>query len=198
MMRRAFLAVRGDAFDIQSIRPEIEDIGQCFGAYLAQVPSGSAGSKHRALGAVGKALQHARVARGDALLGYARRVHEQMTESTFASGAVEKLDEGLKKLDELLARKEIPARAAREILERVNYTTYYDVRRQSVEFQTGWKDFAGRNAQRLGIAADSNIPWFSKKKFALLGPQWVKLGDEYLASLRAPAPVVDLETDEEG
>lgn len=197
MMRQAFLTVHGDAFDINTVRPEIEAIASCFGGYLAEARTGGGTSKHRALGAVGKALQRARVARGQALLGYARRVHEQMTKSTFSGGAVAKLDDGLRKLDDLLSREDVPARAAGEILERVDYATYYAVRRQAVEFQNEWKDFARANGARVGLAPDGEIPWYSKK-VGERGAEWAKLAEEFLASRRTAAPVAEVDSDEEG
>ena len=197
MMRQTLLVVRGNTFDILSIRPDIEDIARCFGEYLSLVGTGGAGSKHRALGAVGKALQHARVVRGDALFGYARRIHEQMTKQTFPAGVVTKLDEGLRKLDELLTREGVPARASRDILDRVDYATYYDVRRRGVEFQEQWKQFARKHSEQLGIDANGELPWFSKQKLAERGPEWAKVADEYLASLRAPAPTAVLEIEAE-
>lgn len=124
MMRGTLLAVRGDTFDVASVRREIETIAKAFGEYLARTGAGGH-SKHRALGPVGKALQHARRVRGDALLGYARRVHEQVTGRTFPSGPVEKLDQGIRRLDELLAK--VPPRAHGEILSRIDYATYVSV-----------------------------------------------------------------------
>ena len=201
MMRDAFLAVRGDTFEVGSVRTEIEEIAHDFGEYLSHFGAGGGGaSKHRALGAVGKALQHARVARGDALFGYARRVHEQTTQSTFAGGPVVKLDEGLRKLDALLSREGVPPRAAGEILERIDYATYYDVRRRGVAFHDDWKRYVREHGAEHGLEVGdlSDIPWFSKKKLVERGPAWAKACDAFLAARSGVVPAVAIEADEEG
>jgi hypothetical protein len=192
MMRDTLLAVKGDTFDVLSVRDEVEAIAGLFGEYLAQT-TGGRGSKHRALGAVGKALQHARTVRGDSLLGYARRVHEQLVGSSYPAGAVERLDDGLRRLDALLSGA-VPPRAATEILSRINYATYYDVRRRGMEFLTGWERIARQSAERLDLAAGSKLPRFSEARDGKLGNQWKELAEQYLTQTRT-APVADEEED---
>lgn len=188
MMRSTLLAVSGDAFDILSVRGEIERIANAFGEYLARTGAGG-NSKHRALGPVGKALQHARVVRGDALLGYARRVHEQVTGPTFAAGGVEKLDEGLRLLDELLARA--PGRAHGEILSRIDYATYYDVRRRSMEFFNGWEVFARAYAEKHRIEAVDRLPLFKAANHGDAGDPWKTAAEEYRAQVRLAQTLLD-------
>lgn len=192
MMRSTLLAVRGDIFDILSVRGEIEVIAKAFGEYLARTGAGGT-SKHRALGPVGKALQHARVVRGEALLGYARRVHEQVTGTTFPAGAVEKLDEGLRLLDELLAR--VPPRAHGEILSRIDYAAYYDVRRRGMEFLRGWEAFARTYAEKPGVGSVEHLQ-FSKANRGELGDAWKTAAQEYLAQVRLAPTLLD-ENEEE-
>jgi len=199
MMRSTPLGVRAAPFDWENRRAEVEAIALCFGEYLAQTGGRRSGtaSKHRALGAVGKALQHARVARGDALLGYARRVHEQLTQSGFPAGAVEKLDEGLRKLDVLLGGT--PRNVAGLLLDRVGYATYYDVKRRFVEFQHEWLKYMVENAKRLGLAdVDRAKPvWFSRKLEGR-GPEWKRAVEEFLASRREGLAIDDeVEEDQE-
>lgn len=186
MIRSTLLMVRPVAFNWHKQRAKIEEIARDFGAYLAQTGGrgGGAGSKHRELGAVGKALQHARTVRGDALLGYARRVHEQTTQSRFPAGPVEKLDEGLRRLDKLLS--EAPTNAVGLILDRVGYATYYDVKRRFVEFQREWLKYVEENAPRLKLANfDPRKPvWFSQKKLEERGAGWKQARDEFLAGRR--------------
>ncbi len=192
MMRSTLLTVRRVAFDWEQERTHLEAIARCFGEYLAQTGGRSgAVSKHRALGAVGKALQHARVARGDALLGYARRAHEQLTQSGFPAGAVEKLDEGLLKLDALLGG--VPKNVAGLLLDRVGYATYYDVKRRFVEFQREWLQYIDDNAKRLGLTdVDPRKPvWFSPKKLGERGPGWKRAAEEFLSSRREHVPIED-------
>lgn len=192
MMRSTPLAVRAAAFDLEKRRADLEEIARAFGDYLSQAGgrAGGSASKHRALGAVGKALQHARVARGDALLGYARRVHEQLTQSGFPAGAVEKLDEGLRKLDVLLG--EAPGNVAGLLLDRVGYATYYDVKRRFVDFQRGWLKYVEGNAERLGLTGlDPSKPvWFSRK-LEVRGPEWKRASEEFLASRREHVALED-------
>ena len=184
MMRETLLAVKGDAFDLGQVRREIEEIASAFGEYLAQ--AGQRGnSKHRALGAVGKALQHARSVRGEALFGYVRRVHEQLTGSTFPTGAVQKLDEGLRKLDSLLSdAKKVPPRAAGEILSRVDYATYYDVRRRQAAFFAGWTKVAREQAITSGAGVAERPPRLTDARDGKLGEEWKKVAEDYLASTR--------------
>lgn len=185
-MRQTFLSVRGDTFDVKTKRREIEEIAGHLGEYLDETGVGGR-SKHRALGAVGKALQRARISRGDALLGYARRVHEQTASRRGTPSALQQLDQGLRKLDALL--ESVPHRAAREVLERVDYATYYDVRRRYVEFQQAWRTFA---AEKRHISSEE-VPWFSKD----LADQdeWKDIRDQFLAQRRAPAVVDEAEED---
>jgi|GEM_PF-5419827 hypothetical protein len=193
MTRSTPLTVRPAAFDWQKRRADIEEIARDFGAYLAQTAGrgGGAGSKHRELGAVGKALQRARTVRGDALLGYARRVHEQTTQNRFPAGPVEKLDEGLSKLDKLLAQA--PKNAVGLILDHVGYATYYDVKRRFVEFQRDWRKYVEENASRLNlVSSDPRKPvWFSQKRLEERGPEWKQARDEFLASRREILAVDD-------
>ncbi len=192
MMRSTPLTVRRVAFDWEKRRPDVEEIARCFGEYLAQTGGrGGTASKHRALGAVGKALQHARIARGDALLGYARRVHEQLTQSGFPGGAVERLDEGLRKLDVLLGAA--PKNVVGLVLDRVGYATYYDVKRRFVEFQRDWLKYVDDNAKRLGLTAlDARKPvWFSPKKLEERGPEWKRAAAEFLAGRHEHVAIED-------
>jgi hypothetical protein len=195
MMRQTLLAVRGDTFDVLSVRGEIEEIARAFGEYLARTGAGGS-SKHKALGPVGKALQHARAVRGEALLGYARRVHEQVTGTVYSGGAVEKLDEGLRMLDTLLERKDVPPRAHSDILSRIDYATYYDVRRRGMEFLRGWEAFVRAHGERLGLSADPTAPRFKAANAGELGDPGKKAAEEYLAQVRL-APGVAANDDEE-
>jgi hypothetical protein len=196
MMRETLLAVKGDTFDPGQVRDEIEEIASAFGEYLAQ--AGQRGnSKHRALGAVGKALQHARSVRGEALFGYVRRVHEQLTGTTFPTSAVQKLDEGLRKLDNLLSdAKKVPPRAAGEILSRIDYATYYDVRRRQAVFFAGWNKAAREKMAILGASAAERPPKFTDARGGKLGDEWKKLAEDHLASMRIAETLA--EEDEEG
>lgn len=199
-MRQYVLFVRGQAFDAQTVRTvrdDVEAIARCFGTYLTSVGGGSS-SKHRALGAAGKALQKARHIRGEALLGYARRVHEQTTESSFSGGAVTMLDEGLRRLDALFER--VPTRTHGEILRAVEHATYYEVKRRSVEFQEEWKDFVRREGSQFGLGEIGNdIPWFSKKLLdgrgepAEKGEAWKRTAEEFLGRRKIPVVITDPE-----
>lgn len=201
-MRQGFLAVRGATFDPQTVKADVERVARLFGEYLYGVYRGGSRSKHRALGAVGKALQHARGGvRGEALLGYARRVHEQTTKSTFPAGGVEKLDEGIRALNALLERDDIPLREKGEIVSRIDYATYYDVKRRSVEglkeTKQRWDAFVRDNAQRLGLELSdvADLAWFSKAKITTRGAAWAKAVEEFASQPREE--FVDEAADEE-
>ena len=56
---------------------------------------------------------------------------------------------------------------------------------------------SGTLSEQLGIDAHGELPWFSKQRLAERGPEWTKVADEYLASLRAPAPVAELDSEVE-
>lgn len=180
---RQILAVRGQvAFAPENVRAEIEEVASHFGGYLAKTRRGGTNSKHSALGAVGKALRHAASgARGDALLGYARRVHEQTTGTTFPAGTVEELDAGLLKLGALLDREDVPARAQAEILTRVDYATYYQLRRRDIErlreYRAKWQSFVRQHGAELGLDMPKALAmeWVSKKRIsALSAAAWEK------------------------
>jgi len=184
-MRETLLAVRGDTFDPGQVRKEIEEIASAFGEYLAL--TGSRGSsKHSALGAVGKALQQARRAmRGDALFGYVRRIHEQTTRSTFTTDALQKLDDGLRKLDGLLSdAQKVPPRAIGEILSRIDYATYYNVRKREADFFTGWNKVARERLLASGVSAAGKAPKLKDARNGTLGEEWKKAAEDYLASTR--------------
>ncbi len=191
MMRDRLLAVQGDTFDPGDVKSEIEAIARAFGEYLSQV--GRPGnSKHRALGAVGKALQKARSMRGEALFGYVRRVHEQLVGNTFPTSAVQKLDEGLRTLDNLLSdNTKVPPRAAGEILSRIDYATYYDVRRRQAAFFEGWAKAARQKMDTLGASAAERAPKFGDAKAGKLGDEWKKVAEDHLASMRISETLAD-------
>ena len=85
MIRESFIAVASSQ-GTQVPKDEVEDIARLFGEYLYLAGGARSRSKHSSLGAVGKTLRRARTARGTALLGYARRVHEQFTQNSFPAG----------------------------------------------------------------------------------------------------------------
>jgi hypothetical protein len=125
-------------------------------------------------------------------------VHEQTTRSAFPAGAVENLDEGLRKLDKLLGGA--PKNVVGLILDRVGYATYYDVKRRFVEFQRDWLKYAQDNATRLGLTnLDPRKPvWFSARKLEQRGPEWKRAADEFLASRQQRIAIEDdLEEDQQ-
>jgi hypothetical protein len=130
-------------------------------------------------------------------------VHEQTTKSTFPAGAVEKLDEGVRALNELLDRRDIPARQKSEIVSRIDYATYYDVRRRSVEglrqTKERWDAFVRENAKRLGLDATdvADFAWFSKAKIAAMGSAWMKAVEEFAAQPRLEIAIEPVDDDEE-
>jgi hypothetical protein len=195
MMRDRLLAVKGDTFDPSQVQDKIEEVARAFGDYLAQ--TGQRGnSKHRALGAVGKALQHARSVRGEALFGYVRRVHEQVTGKMFPTAAVLKLDEGLQKLDALLADPQVPPRAAGEILSRINYATYYYVRKRQQDFFSGWESLAREKMTSMRGSPGGKPPTFKEAREGKPSPEWKKIAEDYLASTKIADALADDEEEE--
>ncbi len=187
MIRDRLTGVVATGAETDPSSEEVEKVAESFGAYLHAIGR-TAGSKHAALGAVGKALRAARTLRGDALLGYARRLHEQTTENSFPAGAVEKLDEGLAQLNQVL--KKLRGRAGVRFLDSVQHATYFDVRRRFVEFQRAWRAYAAGE----GKAEVDDVPWLSKKLDA--EPQWAGLKKSFLESRANSAPA-DLDWDGE-
>jgi hypothetical protein len=203
-MRQGFLTVRGETFDPQTMKVDIERIAQLFGEYLYGISRGGSRSKYRALGAVGKALQRARGGvRGDALLGYSRRVHEQTTKSTFPAGGVERLDDGIRALNALLERADIPARERSEVISQIDYATYYDVKRRNVEdlkqTKQRWDAFVRDNAQRLRLDATdvADLAWFSKEKIKSKSAAWARAVDEFATQPRVEIVAEPIDEEEE-
>jgi hypothetical protein len=182
MIRETFLAVASGP-GTQVPKQGVEDVARLFGEYLYLAGGSRGRSKHGSLGAVGKVLRRARTVRGTALLGHARRIHEQLTQNTFAAGPAEKLDEGIRSLEALLGSH--PSMVS-VILEHVDYATYFDVKRRFVDFQRGWKRFVFQNQKALGltVANEDAAPWLSKKLAERKDGDWIAAREKYLATLR--------------
>jgi len=130
------VTVRGERFDLDSFRPQIEAIVACFDQYLDEYPVKTAKSKHAVMGPVAKILERAATHKWDAqsLTGYALRVHEMNPKARgyLSPTARQALEKGTTQLVELC--RTIPVTAVAKVVERIDYSLYYARRKKGVEW----------------------------------------------------------------
>ncbi len=129
---RVPIAVQIKPFDIEKVQPQIDDVTLALGRYLEGAPRKSDRSKHGLMGPVGKVLSEVKSGRRDgaSLKGYAIRVHEASRRSPSRAG-LEALEQGIDQLTGLLAKA--PITAHDQILDRLDYGLYYQLRKQSLQ-----------------------------------------------------------------
>jgi len=126
--------IRGERFDIDTIRPDIETIVTAFDCYLDDYPVKTAKSMHSLMGPVPMILDGARVRKEsvETLVGRAIRAHEMnpRTKGYLSSEALAALEEATAKLLELCNR--VPATAVTKVTERIRYSVYYARRKKAI------------------------------------------------------------------
>src|SRR5436309_11748627 len=132
-MRRLIMNT-GERFDLDSIRPNIEEIVAAFDRYLDEYPVKTAKSMHSLMGPVPMILDGARVRKESiqTLVGRAVRLHEMNPRSKgyLSPRALEALETATAKLLDLCNnRKRVPVTAVTKVTERLRYSIYY-VRRK--------------------------------------------------------------------
>jgi hypothetical protein len=132
---RKVITVRGERFDLDSIRLKIESIVAQFDKYLDEYPAKTAKSKHSVMGPVAKILERAQTRKWDAqaLTGYALRAHEMNPKARgyLSPTARKALEEGTAQLVALC--REVPVTAVAKVVERIDYSVYYVRRKKGIE-----------------------------------------------------------------
>ncbi|RMG50109.1 MAG: hypothetical protein D6716_09400 [Chloroflexi bacterium] len=135
-MMRKVITVRGERFDLDSIRPQIKEIVALFDQYLDEYPVKTAKSKHAVMGPVAKILERASTRKWDAqaLTGYALRVHEMnpKTRGYLSPTARQALENGTTQLVDLC--RQIPVTAVAKVVEHIDYSLYYIRRKKGIEW----------------------------------------------------------------
>ena len=132
---RQLIMNKGERFDIDSIRPEIEEIVDAFDRYLDGYPVKTAKSMHSLLGPVPMILDGARVRKESVqtLVGRAVRMHEMnpRTRGYLPPNALEALESATQKLLDLCNR--VPATSVTKVTERIRFSVYYTRRKKAIE-----------------------------------------------------------------
>jgi len=132
---RKVITVRGGRFDLDSVRPKVEEIVIQFDKYLDEYPVKTAKSKHAVMGPVAKILERAQTQKWDAqaLTGYALRVHEMnpKTRGYLSPTARQALEDGTTQLIALC--RDVPVTAVAKVVERIDYSLYYVRRKKAIE-----------------------------------------------------------------
>lgn len=132
---RQLVMIKGERFDIDTIRPDIKEIVMAFDDYLDDYPVKTAKSMHSLLGPVPMILDGARVRKEsvETLVGRAIRAHEMnpRTKGYLSSQALAALENATTKLLDLCNR--VPATAVTKVTERIRYSVYYARRKKAIE-----------------------------------------------------------------
>lgn len=133
---RQLVMTKGERFDIDSIRPDIEEIVDAFDRYLDDYPVKTAKSMHSLLGPVPMILDGARVRKESVqtLVGRAVRAHEMnpRTKGYLPPSALEALETATTKLLDLCSR--VPVTAVTKVTERIRFSVYYGRRKKAIEW----------------------------------------------------------------
>lgn len=133
---RQLVMTKGERFDIEAIRPEIEAIVKAFDSYLEEYPVKTSKTMHGLMGPVPMILDGARVRKEDAqtLVGKAVRMHEMnpKTKGYLSPTALEALETATDALLELC--KSVPVTAVTKVTERIRYNVYYTRRKRAIEW----------------------------------------------------------------
>jgi hypothetical protein len=130
---------KGERFDLDSIRPDIEGVAGAFDRYLDDYPVKTAKSMHSLMGPVPMILDGARVRKESVqtLVGRAVRMHEMnpRTKGYLSPSALEALETATAKLLDLCNR--VPVTAVTKVTERIRYSVYYARRKKGIEWLEG-------------------------------------------------------------
>jgi hypothetical protein len=133
---RQLIMNRGERFDLDSVRADIDEIVKAFDRYLDEYPVKTARSMHSLLGPVPMILDGARVRKESVptLVGRAVRAHEMnpRTKGYLAPSALEALETASTKLLDLCNK--VPVMAVTKVTERIRYSVYYVRRKKGIEW----------------------------------------------------------------
>ena len=171
---RQLIMTKGERFDIDLIRPDIEAIVNAFDRYLDDYPVKTAKSMHSLMGPVPMILDGARVRKESVqtLVGRAVRAHEMnpRTKGYLPPTALEALETATTQLLDLCSR--VPVTAVTKVTGRIRYSVYYARRKKGIEWlEQTRKEFVnylhGRypNDEALAKAWDEEELTFEKVRF---------------------------------
>ncbi len=151
---------KGERFDIDSIKPKIEDIVDEFDRYLDEYPARTARSMHGLMGPVPMILDGARIRKESVqtLMGRAVRMHEMRARGYLPPSALEALEKATKKLLDLC--NEVPTTAVTKVTERIRYSVYYERRKKGIKWLEQTKqEFVDFLRERYADAAALARAW---------------------------------------
>lgn len=132
---RTLVITKGQRFEIDSVRAEIEEIVKAFDSYLDEYPVKTAKSMHSLMGPVPMILDGARVRKESVptLVGRAVRMHEMnpRAKGYLKPQALEALETATTKLLDLC--NSVPVTAVTKVTERIRYSLYYARRKKAIE-----------------------------------------------------------------
>jgi hypothetical protein len=164
---KQLVMTKGERFDIETVRPQIEAIVDAFDLYLDEYVPKTRASKQGIMGPVGLILQGAKTRKDDVttLLGRARRAHEMSQRSGFLSvEALTALEMATTQLVELC--RSVPVTAVPKVVERVDYSLYYIRRKKDDQrYQEAKAQFADFLRQRYPSDAALAAAWAENVSF---------------------------------
>lgn len=132
---RNLIITKGERFNIDFLRGDIEEIVRAFDRYLDEYPVKTVKTMHGLIGPISMILDGARLRKEDlkTLVGKAIRVHEMnpKTQGYLSPSALEALETATAKLLELCRR--VPVTAVSKITDRIRYNVYYIRRKKVIE-----------------------------------------------------------------
>ncbi len=132
---RKLITTSGERFDIEAIKPDIEEIVSGFDRYLDNYPVKTSRSMHSLLGPVPMILDGARVRKEsvETLVGRAIRAHEMnpRAKGYLPPDALVALEAATAKLLDLC--QTVPITAVTKVTERIRYSVYYVRRKKGIE-----------------------------------------------------------------
>lgn len=133
---RQLVLTKGERFDIDTVKPDVEAIVDAFDQYLDNYPVKTAKSMYSLMGPVPMILDGARVRKESVqtLVGRAVRAHEMnaRTKGYLPPSALEALETATTKLLKLC--NDVPVTAVTKITERIRYSVYYARRKKGIEW----------------------------------------------------------------
>ncbi|HRQ42246.1 MAG TPA: hypothetical protein PLD25_30370 [Chloroflexota bacterium] len=132
---KKLIMTSGERFDIETIKPKIEEIVNAFDRYLDDYPVKTSRSMHSLMGPVPMILDGARVRKESAatLVGRAIRAHEMNPRASgyLPPAALTALETATAELLELC--QTVPVTAVTKVTERIRYSVYYARRKKGIE-----------------------------------------------------------------
>ncbi|MFQ6056477.1 MAG: beta-galactosidase [Methanosarcinales archaeon] len=154
---RPVLMAKIESFNIESVKPRIDEIVNNFNNYLEAywtVAKRKGISKHALMGPVSKALQMIRVQPSpdiEAVKGYILRVHEMSTYANVDPSDLKALDNGIEQTINLIEDVQRVNRPS--ILDRIDYRVYYKRKHKQMEYfenvRKAWIEMLRRKYKKI-------------------------------------------------